>query len=481
MRRYIKLLCAGALALQLVGCGSSSGSSGGAVGGSSRMATFLTDSFREDFSNVWGVLFKVELVNSVGVATTLFTDATGKTVDFKTLRDGSGARFLFLGNNTIPAGTYSKMRVTVAPNMSIFRPGAAGGTAVTLTPSLPRDGQGNVMLETNFAPPRFIGNGTANLVVDFDLANFVLNGTQLTPAIREGEQTGLQETARHEHEDYKGVVGNLGGTAPNLQFVMTPFQGNPVTVVMDSSTNLYNENGASSPTLTNGKRVEVRGVFETTTGNLIASDVMIKTGESENHRSRLLGAPSEINAVAGTFSVQAREVEEFVPAQSKVSVTTSTNTVFRGDSGVKMTAATFFVALATTAQVKVEGTYNKETNTLVATSAKIRLKGDDGHHGGHGGGDNGGGRDGEAKGTPVSIDASAKTFALNPVSDFEGFVFAGGALTIQTNAQTDYRLKNGTVVGAGDFFVALTGNVKVEVKGSFSAGVLTASRLKIDD
>jgi hypothetical protein len=445
------------------------------------VATFLTDSFRDDFTNVWGKLYKVELINSAGVATTVFEDTAGKTVDFKTLRDAAGARFLFLGNNVVPVGAYTKIRVTIDAKMTVFQPGVTGGTDVTMANALPRDGQGHVAIEHTFPAPKNVGSGNANVVVDFDLANFVLVGTQLTPAIKEGQQVGINDDARHEHDDYKGTVSSLSGTAPALTFTLTPPRGNAFTVVMDANTNLFNASGAASPILVNGKRVEVRGVFDGMTGSLLATDVKIEDEQgNEGNLAEVFGAPSSIDAGAGTFQVEPRECEGLVPSQRKVNVVTNANTVFRGDSGLKFTAAEFFAKLATTPQVKVEGTYNKDTNTLTAKHAKIRTRGDGGGNGGggHHGGGNNDPREGEAKGTAASVNAEAKTLSLNPVTEFEGFTFGGGALSIITNNTTTYANKNGAM-SAADFFAALTANTQVAVKGSYLNGTLTATRLKI--
>ena len=265
--KYTTMMTALAATVALAGCG---GGATPSASGTGRATILITDSFREDFSQVWATIYRVELVAADGTAVTVFDDSTGKQIDLKTLRDATGARYAFLSSASVPAGTYTGVKVTVGPTMQLIKAGSTTGTPLTVDTALPKDGSGNPIISTTFRTPKTLGPTATNVCIDFDLARFVLRGSNVIPALAEGTGEGLNDFRRHESDDYHGTVSGLTGTAPTLSFTLTQRDGTTVTVVTTASTALF---GAA---LANGTGVEVEGTLDTTTQNLVATKVEVR-------------------------------------------------------------------------------------------------------------------------------------------------------------------------------------------------------------
>jgi hypothetical protein len=462
----ISWLAIAGLAAVLVGCGSGGGGSSSG-GGSTQVGVFVTDSFREDYSHVWATIFSVDLIDSNNNAVNVFSDSTGVIIDLKTLRDANGQRFAFLSTATIPAGTYTKVQVTLAPSLNLIPVGQTTGTTLQLDASLPRDANGNAIVTFNLPAPRQI-SGSDDVVVDFDLANFRILLGKIVPSLKEGGKTGLNDKNRHEEEIYEGTVSGLSGTAPNFTFTLT--RGNrSVTVTTDVNTVIFNANSAPSPTLANGKRVHVTGKFDTTTSTLAATSIKIQSDQQAEH-PELKGTASNINSAAGTFDVTVSKTHGLVPKNAVVHIVTTTDTVFRGGSGVLMTSTDFFAALTAGANVEAEGTFDANTSTLTATRVKLDDE-NEGEHGGH---------QAEVKGAPTSVNSGAGTFTVNPVTEFDGFTFGGsGGVNIATTGSTAFRATDGSTLSTADFWTALMLATSVKVEGTFAAGTITATSVRI--
>lgn len=366
-------------AISLVGCGTGSSSLSG-TRGVGKATVLITDGFREDFAHVWATIYHVELVPQTGTNNNtnvvLYDNPNGIQIDLKTLRDSTGARFSFLGTNTIPAGTYTAITVTVGPTMQIFANGATTGTTVNVDTTLPKDTNGNPILTDTFKTPKTLGSGiTHNLVVDFNLAHFVLRGSNVLPAIEDGDNSTVGDPSRHNPNEYVGTVSNLAGTSPTLTFTLTYANGSTANVTTTASTALY---GA---TLANGSLVEVSGTLDTTTQNLVATQIEVRPAGAPvpGVRAQVAdGTASALNATAGTFTLAVTRACGFMPSQTSVNVVTTSSTTYRSDAGATLAQADFFTALATTSTVHVTGTYDSSTNTLTATNLRIFNPANDG-------------------------------------------------------------------------------------------------------
>lgn len=460
------------LTLGLAGCGGGgSGTPGAPAVRSVNASAFVTDSFREDYDHVWATIFKIELVATDGTAVSLFDNPAGKTIDIKSLRDATGARFSFLDKKSIPVGSYTGLRVTMTSSLTLFPKGSASGVATPFDDTFKRDASGNVALSLTF-PTAKQEDADDNLVVDFDLANFKIVNGKITPSLKEGSKNGLGDETRHEEEEVEGIVTGLAGTSPILTFKI-----GKVNVVTSATTNIFNANAQPNAVLAEGQKVEVRGKLNLAGDMFVANAVKIGKldGDGSVKLADVEGAPSAIDAVKMTFVITVERTKEFQPSKTTVNIVTDANTIFRGKSGVTLTVADFYTRLAAAKKAEVEGVYDAASNTLTAKRARFE---DEGAGGGNGGGD-GQGKEAEAKGTVTLATVADGKFTLNPVREFEGFTLAGTTLPVLTNSQTKFRDSNVKPISQADFFKALTGDTKVELKGTYAAGAVTAIQVTV--
>jgi hypothetical protein len=354
----------GALTLSLTGCGS-----GSAPGGSrARTNVFLTDGPREDFSHIWTTIYKVTLTPQDGsTPVTVFESATGTLIDLKTLRDASGERYSFLSSASVPAGIYSGAVVTVGSSMQLIKSGQTAGTDLPVDASIATDASGHPAIPITFRAPKTLGSETGSVVVDFNLARFVVKASGVLPALGEGVGDGLRNKQRHEDGDYRGTISSLSGSAPDLTFTLTTGNGQSVSVATSASTALY---GA---TLAEGGVVKVEGTLDAATGVLTATKVGVcgVGGPSKDARTpHVSGTSSAVDAAAGTFTLTLDRAHGLSVTGTGIAVATSATTVFRGDDGSTTDGATLFAALVTMPNVHVEGSYDAATNTLTATEVR---------------------------------------------------------------------------------------------------------------
>jgi hypothetical protein len=332
----------------------------------SQAVLYVTDSFREDFAHVWATIYHVDLIPQSGSPVVLFDNPNGVQIDLKTLRDSTGARFSFLGEATVPQGTYTGINVTIGSTMQLFKNGVTVGDPLPVDPTIPTDASGHPVLTVTFAVPKTLGAGTNALIVDFDLARFIVRDSKILPLLKEGDPAGCNDPNRHNPDDYRGTVSNLSGTTPDLTFTLVSGNGQSTQVVTNASTAVY---GASS--LVNRSRVIVTGTLDSTTGNLVADRLNVLPTVTNPPSAGLFGTASNLDATAGTFTATLTRAHGFIPAQTSVKIVTNSTTKYIDDGGGTLSQADFFTALATTPGVTVEGSYDETTNTLTAVEAKI--------------------------------------------------------------------------------------------------------------
>jgi hypothetical protein len=443
------------LLIAAIGCGGGSGGAGG--GTSARGSLFMTDSL-DTHDHVWITVNKVVLTGAGGNAT-VFDDTVGQTVDLKTLRDSSGERYAFLA--AVPAGTYTGASVTVDKTVTLF----SGGSSTGVTRVFAGNNGSTATLTIGFSTPRSFGPGQG-FALDFNLADWNDDGTTITgsPFLREGQGAGLHDGSRHEHDGFHGVIQGLAGVIPTQSFNLV--RGSHSTaVVTNAQTVIFNSNGAPSPTLTNGERVEVRGAFSVDQNAIVADSIKIRApGDGDDDEQEVQGPVSDINAGAGTFVVTIDEAHHFIPTDTTVTVTTGASTVFVSGGGIILTPADFFAALANGQEIEVEGIYDANTNTLAATRVKL----EDGENEDH---------DSQVKGPVSAINVPALTFDVT-AQEWEGISLgANQVVHVVTNGSTVF--EHGSMT-ASQFFAALTSGQQVEVEGVFDAGTSTMTAAKVD-
>lgn len=444
-------------ALLVAACGGGGG--GSSVAGSS-YKLYVTDSFRDDYDHVWLTIMKVEFRNSVtSTFSSAFNSSGGVLIDAKTLRDGSGNRFSFLGMGALPDGSYDAVRLTLKNNLSLVPTGSPNATDAVFAPGLPHDSNGNALITYNLTAP-IVVPGPNSGTIDIDLANFSISGNEVTPSFKEGPDSG-DDSSRHEHEDYHGRVAELDTISRT--FVLNARDGSPFNVSYDNSTIIFND-GGGSPVLANGQRVEVNGYFLDSGNSFFATVIKIETSSSDD-LPEAKGDIADVDLVANTFVLNnLREVEHFTPEASFANIVWTDTTVFRRSGDV--VDETWLSHPGITA-AEVKGTYDSATNTITAT--RVTLEDDNG--------DDGFG-EAECTGTSTTINLGEDTMVLTAVHDIEGFTPPGDSVNVEWDINTVFE-RSGNTVGEGE----LLNFPFAEVKGSYNSGTNTihATRIKLED
>lgn len=466
--RWIAWMTALIAAIALIGCGGGGGGGGGVAQGSARF--FATDNLSNDYDQVWVNILKLELVPSTGAPVTVFNDAAGRTIDLRKLNDGGLNQYAFLGIDSAPQGTYTGMRITLDRGVNLLPTGGS-----TLQSRLFDDEYGtpNTVLTFNFPSAITLGGSAVDVIIDFDLSQWTINGSGEVDncVVVKGSGNGFSNSSNHENDDYEGTVSGLTGTAPNQTFTLSLPAGVKMTVTTNSFTSIFNNNGQPNPVLANGKRVEVRGAFDPGANSFNATVVKIKSSSSDDDDYEVKGPPSSPNQGARTFVIQAREVEGFLPTNLNVTVQINDTTQFFTDRGLPMTEVQFYMLFAgdgSALQVEAEGSvYNSGTNTLTARKVKIdddSLKG---------------GGEIEATGTASAINLGAGTFTLT-LTSWEGFSSSVGTpFTAATSGGTEFKDVNGSTVSKATFFELLATATAVKVEGWIDGNVINVSEAKI--
>lgn len=459
-----------ALAIAVVGCG---GGGGGAASSGAKVGFYVTDDLRLNTDAVWGTVYKVDLIASDSSVVNVFDDSAGKEFNFRALNDGANNLFSFLSTKNVPTGkTFNQVAVTMGNQIRVLETGDNSTSLYNVIGAAA--GAGRVKVTYNLPAPRTFGAGD-DLAIDFDLANFVVSGSDVTPSIKDGDRTGINDDNRHESDEIKGTVSNLTGTSPNFEFQLSGAFGT-VTVVTTSGTVFYNSDSSANPTLANNKRVEVEGILDGTTGDFNAYKVKIKVGNETEDPDQAKGQDSNRNSAAGTFDLEASETEGFIPTDRNIHITTTDTTTYRDNNGSLMNRDTFFAALDASAYltVEAEGTYNSGNNTLAAKRLKLEDEKDDHQDP----------TDSDVRGLAINLNADAGTFTATNIQ-VEGFPSPGTTINIVTTGTTEFKNASLQKVTKSEWFAALAllaSNLRtIKAEGTWNGTVFTARELTIED
>ncbi|MCB0824995.1 MAG: DUF4382 domain-containing protein [Armatimonadetes bacterium] len=440
-------------AIFMVGCG---GGGGSATSGQP-LNVFITDDLNAGYDHVWVSIKQIDLV-SAGGNTTVY-QSTGQSVDLRSLNNGNSL-FQYLNVASIPAGSYTSARVTMDKRLTLFTTGSTTGNQVQFDDSLVSGDNATVVV--NFATPFDVVNG-GNLVLDFDLSQWVLNNGKVTPVVAQGSTSGLNDPNRHVGEDFKGTIGNLSGTAPAQTFELRLGTGRNILVTTDATTVIFREDGNGSPVLSNNIVVEVRGSFTPSTGRLDAKSVKIEDGIQGEDKVK--GLVTSTSVPANGITVDASFVRGFIPSEATVKVIFTANTTFFSYGGLPISEAEFRALLGSgNPKVEAEGTYNSTTNEL--TARKVKLEDDDIN-------------EDEAKGPAIEDNEPEGTLTYT-VNEWSGFAYTfGSPITAKANGSTTYRAANGDDMTKSEFFAAVSAGTPVKVEGAFDGTFLNAKRMEI--
>jgi len=432
----------------LAGCGGGGGSTN--VFGPQTIHTYISDTFREDYDQVWVRIYRVVLNGPTPAV--LFDDPVGRVVDLRTLRDASGARFSYLNTAEAESAVYAEMAVTVDTNLTIVPAGGSAGQVKEFS-DLHDDGGRSTL---RFSLLGFNLVSAQSLVVDFNLAAWTIEGNgKVRALIEKGDSAGITSQLRHEPDDFRGTVSGVTGASPDLVFTLKRSSGSDLTVRMNNKTRVFNESGAISPSVTNTAGVEVSGIF--VGGNFIATSVKIED-QGGGNAPEVEGAPDTANEAAGSFRVSLARAHNFIPVAKHYTVRTDAATRFLSDKGTVLTKSQFFAALAGAA-VEAEGTPSA-SGEIDATRVKIDADGSL--------------NEVSITGTLDTIDANSFTFGI---TQWQGISLrTGDVLTANLSGSTTYVL-NGASVSKAAFFAAVAANDEVDAEGIYNGAVFTVLRL----
>ncbi len=452
-KKYAGLASTFVLVGTLVSC------SGGSGGGGGILSFFLTDSFRDDYRQVWMTLFKIELRDaSTGEYRTAFESAEGVLFDARRLSDGSGGRFQFLGNGSVASGTYNGVRVSLKDEVILVPVGSTvADPPRTFSSSTPRDGMGRAMLSYDLPVPVTLP-GEAFTVVDFDLASFSLDGDgKVVAVLRAGSSNGIDDRSRHEIEDYEGIISGLSSN----RFRLSAFNGVSFMVEFDSATVIFRESGTGPASLSNGLRVEVTGFFLPSSGVLRALQIKIEDGNS-SELAEAKGEISDVDLNANRMLLNnIREVENFQPQGSTLNVVWTEGTLFRRSGEIVNESWLTRFPIA-----EVKGSYDATTNTL--TAVRITLEDEFGPGAG----------EAEARGRIQDPDLVLNRMVLTNLREVEGFTPPGDSIIVTWTEGTVFR-RSGNLVTENE----LLNFPFAQVKGHYDSGsnTLQAIRITLED
>lgn len=454
-----------AVAFALFGCGGGSGSS--TTTGTTNLNTFVTDDLTPTYDQVWVDFYGINLVKTDGSTVTLYANAAGDHIDVRALNNGTNGIYRFLGSTPIPAGTYKGFTMLLGKTVTLYPTGATTPVTAQFPDELDAGTPNQSLLKVDFGSPKTFTDGE-NFPIDFNLKAWSIKaGNKIVWSIVKGDGNGIDDNSRHERHGIEGEISELAGTVPTQTFTLLPKDGDDrkVPVTTNDKTVVVAASNSDSPTLANGQKVEVVGSFDTTTKTFVAQLIRIRPATVVAEQGAR-GVISDATATTG-FKLSVREAFGFVPAERKINVTTTADTMFYDNSGAALTADDFYkqVAATTEPSAKIVGTYDKASNTFAATRVIF-----------------------DKPEAPRNVSVVGKVTEIFPSTGFrinllEWEGFAGSAsISAKVNVKdtTQYQDIDGSSLTKDQFFAAIAVGKVAAAKGQLaSGGVVNADIVRI--
>lgn len=500
-RRFISLpiaVCATLSVSMLTGCGGAGGTGTGTTGPTAptraydpdaptgnvkadgligRMGVFITASTGGKWDAAWATVLKVELIDVQEKAVTVYDEQGGTSLELTHLaggKEGKDRKFSLLTVANVPGGkSYIRARITFAKGFELFDAGATTAKTTLLADTVGQDAEQRPVLSFPLERPRDLGNGHEDLVIDFDLSKTSVAGERIVPKLREASGDAVATLSSQEAGTFAGTVGEITGPVNERTFNLTLTGGRTISVQANDATPFYNDGAAPNPELLQGKKITVRGVFDTTAKRVVATEVRTYADNTtpSADTAEATGLASSVNAQAGSFVLTASQVEGLTPSFKAVTVTMASDAVLRSRGGLLLKSEDFYKAVAGRGTlVRVEGTYEPVTGTFKATRAHLEEAVFNPS------------REVEVKGTPTEADAQAGTLAVGSWTLWQGLAGRGEgkSVPITTTAATQFVDDKGAYLAAANFFNgAKSGEKSVRVVGVYAGGSVTATRLEL--
>ncbi len=372
------------------------------------MPVYITDAAGA-YDHAWITVKKVDVVGRKE-AVTVYDDPVGKMIDLVPLAGTVKQQFALLGIARVAAEPSFQVRVTVDQSVTLVPTGASEGTTYTFA--------GSASGSKTFTIS--VGHDPRGVVADFDVANWQIADGQIVGVVKGGDISHVGP-GDHAHQNFRGTVSHLSGSAPTVTFDLT--HGNhTLHVTANDQTILSNSDGSQNPVLANGANVRVAGTFgDRGSFTITASEIEIHKAP---HQRKAFAEGIVRRSGTDSFTMTPRHVDRFHPRAHDVHVSTSADSLFF-KNGVSMTGAEFFAAISHGSRVMVHGAYDRATNTIAAAHINLIERHENRHHVG-------------VHGTVSGVDPAAGTFNLT-LRGWEGAqLHVGDVVQVVTNDQTRF-------------------------------------------
>jgi hypothetical protein len=446
------------MALFIIACGGGGGSSLDIAADTGTVSVFITDDLTQDFEKAWITIQRVVIADSGGTEYTLYEDNQGRVFNLLEL-SGVGA---LLNTSTLPAGTYIRVRITVANEITLVD--RAGQT--TIARFSPSGTQYTIQANGNLSVMQ--GQSTA-FGLDFDTKQFTYDPqTNLVTSvvIFKAEEELNSLTAM-----YAKVKGYVTEVVNSSKFkIQLKNSGAVVTATLHASGVVFDENTGATATdtslLRSGQEVEVYGDYDPASLTIVAISVKIekssRTGQAE--------AKGVVTAINGTtLTLDVREAEYFVPPSGSITVDISQAIFSKGSLSM----------LAVGQWIEVKGSWDGS----VFTAGVVEIEGapaGGGNQNGNRNGNTNGNQNGNWNGNQnggssyVEIKGSIQSISGNIITvnvyEYEHFIPPSNLVDADV---TNAWYKHGTAAN-------LAPGVWVEVKGSWNGSMIIATVVEFE-
>jgi hypothetical protein len=338
---------------------------------------------------------------------------------------------------------------------------------IPLDDTLAHDDKENPILSFPLTRPRDLGSGRENLVINFDLAKMQIRDGRIIPALREGDQNGLEDLSRQIPTTFVGTVQELTekdppsskageantqpasaldkGTAPTTPSASTPDKG---TIPIATPTPVATTQSDSNTVLTSASSA----TKSQTTSTATSSESKSHGVSGDATKSDTVGPGHLFNLALGT--------------NRSIMIQTGEATVYDTDG------ATPNPTLAVGKKAMIRGILDPTTKRLFAERVTVLS------------GDIPSAENTTLHGTVASIDAKNNLLIVN-ATQTEGILPTFAAVTVQMIPDAVYRSRGGILLTADEFAATLTAQpgATVAVSGVYEpvTGTLRGKTARLEE
>lgn len=326
-----------------------------------RFAVIATDSTKKAFVQAWVNVYAVDMVRGETVSR-VFEDAQGRSLDLCALGTKQ-ARSLFLGEGALGAGDFERFRVVLGDELVVF--GKDSATPKTYRIAGAKEGKATV--EANVAASRRLKGGTGDMEIDFNVANWAIEGETVRPVVKDGPEPGNDDFREQMRGDHTGRVRDLTDRNGEREFTLLDRSGRTVRVVADADTSIIGAGAAAL--LEADKPAMVRGTYDARKRALVAETIVLLADDR---------APSAMHGQASMahdagFTLKVEQARGFLPDRLTVKVSVDRSTKIVGDRAAAISLEELLGRIKSQKllPVSIEGEIDAKEGTVAATIIRV--------------------------------------------------------------------------------------------------------------